>query len=375
MKKRKYLDFKNYENGNIVCFAKDRTDKLQLRLSYFAWSVILNDMRTYGLKRNGILNLIFYNMCADYSESYDVFAYAALGRKNEALKVYIKEDSPKFNKELQDYLSDINDRINDLMSADSYRVNIVLSKDNCRYLAQECFEATVYGEYRLNIFFRAVIERYASLAHFEREKIINAEKVNLIRTAINENNILEITTGKETRSKEETFYAKPYKIMADPLTTFSYLVGLGCKVNDPNRNWKVASFRIARTGEIRKTSKDGSLTQIEINEIEDKVKERSIQYLLADVVEIKVLLTVHGMNTYNTVLQSRPVLSEMPEKLDDGRYLLKFLCSTKQAYDYFFGFGTRAEIIAPEELRNQFANEYQSAANLYPENMGVTPKI
>ena len=368
MAKKRYLDFKNITVGTEKHFAEINDEhKLQLRLSYFAWSVIEDDRQIYEKKRNSILNLIFYNMCNFFGDD-NIFAYKTLKSQKEKLEKYMQKDTFELNKYLHELLDELNYKVAELVSAKGTRVSVALNKKNYDYLTKECSEAMVYGEFATGVFFRCVLERYALLPHIEREKIINSEKTKTIRSAISQNHILRIVTGKGTRSKEELFYAKPYKMMTDPLTTFSYLVCLSCKADDSQQNWKPASFRISRARNIEETETESCLETQDIKEIENKIKERSVSYLLSDITDIKVLLTANGMNMYNSVLQSRPLFTEKPLKDNSGRYLLKLNCSAKQARDYFFGFGKEAEIIAPEALRQQFITGYKSASDLYSEN-------
>lgn len=42
-----------------------------------------------------------------------------------------------------------------------------------------------------------------------------------------------------------------------------------------------------------------------------------------------------------------------------------FDCSLRQAFNYFFSFGADAEILSPDELRNEFIENYSSALTIY----------
>lgn len=63
----------------------------------------------------------------------------------------------------------------------------------------------------------------------------------------------------------------------------------------------------------------------------------------------------------------RSKLSSRPEKIEalstDDVYV--FDCSLRQAFNYFFSFGADAEILSPDELRNEFIENYSSALTIY----------
>ena len=76
---------------------------------------------------------------------------------------------------------------------------------------------------------------------------------------------------------------------------------------------------------------------------------------------ITVKLNKVGKKIYKTKLFSRP------ERIDtiqnDDIYV--FNCTQKQAFNYFFSFGSNVEIISPSELKEEFIKKYSEALAQY----------
>ena len=360
------ISFANLTQENSFESINDER-KMRLSLSAFCISVIESDKLTYGYKNNSsFCNAVFTNMCRyyEYSEEEDcVFAFGTY-RKAKSKLLEITKDIKIINNELKNLENSLSAKINRLINSDAKEsIMIVLSGENSDYLANESKEANAYGKYGSAKFFKCVIESYARKTFIERERIMTYQTVETMKNAIELGNVLKIYTGKNSRQQQDVFYVKPYKIYENPLTTFTYLVGLSSKVGE--ENFIPASFRISRIDKIVQTKKKSFLSKEKEKEIEKTIKERGVMYLLSEAKPVEVLLTKNGINMYNVVLSSRPTADGSPESLPDGRIKLNFFCTLKQITDYFFAFGKEVEIASPVELREVFKERYKNALELY----------
>ena len=103
--------------------------------------------------------------------------------------------------------------------------------------------------------------------------------------------------------------------------------------------------------------------------VEKQIKKRRCKgktncppaYLVGKPEHIKVKLTKNGKRAYQARFYSRP---EKIESLStDDVYV--FDCTQLQIYNYFFSFGSDAEIISPVELREKFKRTLREALKIY----------
>ena len=90
-----------------------------------------------------------------------------------------------------------------------------------------------------------------------------------------------------------------------------------------------------------------------------------ILYLPAIPQNVRVRLTEDGKQYLTTRTQYRPASWETDEK---DNSVICFKATWLQTFLYFFKFGAEAEILAPQQYRDNFAKEYQRAYQLYQNN-------
>ena len=236
------------------------------------------------------------------------------------------------------------------------------SKSNIEYLLDDCNEKKYYS--RPGHYIRSVIEEYCSLPFIERERIYKQELYNKIENACLRKQVLKIkvTLGdKQLSDQEQLFYVYPYRILSDPLHTRSYLVCYSRKAGQNDSDKIIASFSMARLNHLTVLEQTFYLNKKEISHIEKQITKYSAAYLIGKPEQITVKLTDEGKRIYRSKLSSRP---EKIEALStDDVYV--FDCSLRQAFNYFFSFGADAEILSPDELRNEFIENYSSALTIY----------
>ena len=335
--------------------------KLRVTLSDLACSVIESDKLAFSYKSSAaILNGIFekmYRCCCIYEETDDdVFAYHAYMRQYAYLTELTKKEDV-LNKHLLKLQDSLSAYLNLLRGGEGKNHSLIVLSKNNRELLSACTEATVYGAYRAGLFFRCVIEAYARKPYLERERIMVSENVRLVLAAIQNRRILKLTSGNTI------FRVKPYRIMQNPLATYSYLVCLS-KTEAPDSEYKPASFRISRISGVAYLQQDAFISKEAEKQLNEAIRTRGVQYLLGEPTEIEVLLTPQGVSLYRTLITVRPPAAEQ-ELLPDGCVRMRFCCTLKQASDYFFAFGRDAEILSPLELRQSIAERYKQALNIY----------
>jgi predicted DNA-binding transcriptional regulator YafY len=118
---------------------------------------------------------------------------------------------------------------------------------------------------------------------------------------------------------------------------------------------------MARINAPTKLQKSFHLNAREEKDIKDQIKKYSPAYLVNKPERITVKLNYNGRQSYKNRLFSRPERIKEDSTIDT--YV--FDCTRQQIFDYFLPFGKNAEIISPEDLRNEFAKRLSDAAEIY----------
>ena len=118
-----------------------------------------------------------------------------------------------------------------------------------------------------------------------------------------------------------------------------------------------ASFRLCRITDVHEnTTKNGSLTALEKDQLKEKLQKNDAAYLLESREEVVVRLTQQGEKLLANKQFQRPAPFE---KEADGIY--RFKCSANQASNYFSSFGANAVILEPKRLRDRMRKMYEEA--------------
>lgn len=212
----------------------------------------------------------------------------------------------------------------------------------------------------LEHFLNCTIEDYASYDYFLRESIACKERIAIINSYISNKQWIDIYNKKETPNR-----IYPVKIMPDINRTHIYLAAISIR-NESEYvpvTFRVSSLdinRIRPVYDIQPCSKEN------ISILDEQIKERGIQFLSLPATDIKVRLDYYGVRTYNRTKNLRPTYTNITTE-NDGSYIYEFHCTEKQAEFYFMSFGSSAEILAPDSLRNVLKQNYQFAYQKYSE--------
>lgn len=226
---------------------------------------------------------------------------------------------------------------------------------------EEWKDAGGYYEGISGRFLKAVIEEYARKTQFEREGILLRDTIDELQSCIDAQQLIVITLNGPNHARHEV---RPYRICSDIANNYHYLIGVTRKAGTafPER---IASYRISRIDTIKRSrSRSGKITASQAREIDQKLHDNGVQFMLQDSETIRVRLTSQGKRMYDSQAHLRPAFSEQ-EKLPDGSWSYTFDCTQMQAEFYFFKFGAEAMIEQPIELRKKFANKYREAVDAY----------
>ena len=244
-----------------------------------------------------------------------------------------------------------------------------LDRDNYAFREQwlDSPDAQYYGG-RFSRYLRAVLQEYAAKTVYQREEVYFAEQLRLIQTSAANGELLRIRL-KDGRE----FEVRPYGALSDRQETYHYLVGIACSPND-RATERIACFRLYNLVVLKPSKKrSGHLTKEERDAIEDRIRAVGVQFLVQQQETICIRLTEDGRQNYGRQLHLRPAARERAE-VDDGLYRWEytFYCTEFQAKAYFLKFCGDAKVVAPQSLREQFADEYRSGLNAYqtPDTQG-----
>lgn len=350
--------------------------KQNINLSNYARTIIKEDLDTFapGQSFNGFLNEIIEKYC----EFADASIHTALERQRSQLQSALDEDSllaVTLNDTQIDHIVHLLDRhteaalTNNVTSynRDGASFSFHLNTGNYeRFFPEDGKippDIVYYGGY-YSRYFKAVVEEYCSLSRFQRESIYFRDYIETIQYAIEMEKKLRLEmTSPFSKNTKETWDVRAYAVMPDTFHLYHYLVGKSVQARGLRRDEKIASIRLSNIKKLsilnNKTSRSGALSAAEKKEIRQKIQKNSVSFLIGDEQEVIVRFNENGKKTYDNTLFMRPPLT----RVNNGIY--HFLCTPLQAKQYFIRFGADAEVLAPEELRREFAEMYREAARLY----------
>lgn len=264
-----------------------------------------------------------------------------------------------------------------LLTLKKQYVSSELKKSRKFYLKNEVKELLIHamknGEdkyyKRPGQYLTAIVEEYVHKPYLERERIFCADLIQEIDGCIRKKKSLHVTT-----SALKQYYMFPLRIETDPMSMYHYVIGYSVpKEALPDHaseeekekiflsNKKACAFRLSNISVVEDTPLNNcTLTKTDISELNKKVKQQGIQFLLSSPDRIRVKLSEEGVQQYNQNFHLRPQYTSIEEE-----NIYVFDCPADQIKFYFFKFGEKAEILDPPELKAYFQNEYQKAFMQY----------
>lgn len=229
------------------------------------------------------------------------------------------------------------------------------------------------GYYQAPInYIKAIIADYASHSQAEREAIYFHDLIDQIQAEIDsaKHHLLRVI-NIEAHGRRGKHLIKPYAIMRDAEGDYNYIVCISKSLNPAYKGkaeFKPVSYRLSRVEKITQAAPSagsGRITATEKKELERRLRESGVGFLVREACNIKVRLTSSGMERYSSLSHLRPYTKSIEDSPDGQGKILTIFCTQTQALIYFKPFGSEAEVISPEELRDQLNNFYQEASESY----------
>ena len=325
--------------------------RISLSLSQEAYSIIELDMEIFQTETNldGFINKIVKN----FKETSNASISLAKEREREKYIKWIKtvtgakeitaEDSACLDRLIEGYANDLKTKMNSFDKGIPLKPRIHNKiYDNLRMGKPDFQEDEFYP--REGRYIKAILEEYSTLPFLTRESIYFKDIIDDINAAISLGSVLKFEYTNRKQQVNHTT-VRPYKIASSSLLPFNYLLALPLNAKSTE---DIHPYRISRiTGKIEKY-------------IQDK---GGIQYLSSEDSEVTVALSEQGYKLFKSILHLRPKCIDKHPVGD--KWILMFNCAEEQIKNYFFQFGKNAEIMSPASLRQEFAEHYISAAEVY----------
>lgn len=201
-----------------------------------------------------------------------------------------------------------------------------------------------------------MLEEYAAKTVYQREAIYFDPQMRLIQAGAANGELLRIRLKKGT-----WFEVRPYGVLGDRQETYHYLVGLS-RPDGTREPEKPYNFRLSNIVKLDVSfRRSGRLTEKERTDIESSIRGKGVQFLAQQRETIRIRLTEEGRRDYGSQMHLRPP-AQTRTAVDDGAYRWEytFFCTEFQARAYFLKFCGDAKVVAPQSLRDTFAQEYRS---------------
>lgn len=334
-----------------------------LSLSDAAWAVLQDDRRDFGGGRSwaGILNYVF----AMYRDKADASISVAVERRRAQYEEkLVGVAAPAVRKAvLEALLADYTEELikkaakNGATPPDKESFKFRLDRDNYAFRERwlDSPDAQYYGGC-FSRYLRAVLEEYAAKTVYQREAIYFDPQMRLIQAGAANGELLRIRLKKGT-----WFEVRPYGVLGDRQETYHYLVGLS-RPDGTREPEKPYNFRLSNIVKLDVSfRRSGRLTEKERTDIESSIRGKGVQFLAQQRETIRIRLTEEGRRDYGSQMHLRPP-AQTRTAVDDGAYRWEytFFCTEFQARAYFLKFCGDAKVVAPQSLRDTFAQEYRS---------------
>ena len=222
------------------------------------------------------------------------------------------------------------------------------------------------------------VEKYLRMSLSEREKTFYHKLIDEFNDAAKLKRVILV---RRNNGKKKS-YLLPYRIITAEENGHQYLTGFAVQKNDTGGyNYKGLinipiysvlpfneTFFFEKVDEI-KPEKDLNFTKnscqsylMAVDNMKDRLNDDGVLYISAFTSKVKVRLTDTGLEYLYSRIQYRP-RNFKHDKNDN--HIIYFNGTWLQTFLYFFKFGAEAEIITPDDYRNRFREQYQSALDNY----------
>lgn len=344
----------------------DPNYKQHINIETETWECLENDMFVFTnmnskMSRNGFLNQIILNSCVlgKFSISFSIDSYSMLLdsmiRGDDLLSQASNEAISRFKEILiQNRIEDLK---KELFTKKGKQLQLKLHKKVKEILKRS--NDSEYYECDVGLYIRHIFKQYAKLSNIQREQLFFLDVYEKLVEAIRYSYVVAI----HLQNRSETFI--PYCIEPDNHKMYNYVAGyvVNSDISDSSHSgMKTTSYRLSNIVEVLcSTTRKYKLTNFEMNNIRDEIKQNEIQYLAGSLDRIVLQLTEEGIRKYKLIIHQRPRYTSV----DNSGQLFEFHSTHRQILNYFFKFGHDVAIVEPVELKNKFKELYEKALNKY----------
>lgn len=346
----------------MAFYGINEQNKQRVSISQEAYTTITHDVIDFNLKNiNSVVNAII-----SYREKNNITQDAILREYRENTANLLK--SAGIDPDKDDVLdklcnkkkNELRDNLQQYGKRQRGRVGVYVRINNSmrRWLEDpDNPEGWYYDDY-LEPYLNHILEDYATKDLFERELIITHDRILELNAYIKDEEWINLFWDKGT---DRVF---PYMILPDKMRTHAYLA---CYKLNPDESKFPISYRIsALPAEIKIAyGYNPDVTQAEKDALDDMIRERRVDFLAGEAVDIIVQMTEKGFRNYIRTSRLRPDIVTEEKATKKGWRAYIFHCTELQAEYYFSRLGGEVEILAPISLRKRFKELHQQAASLY----------
>ncbi len=314
--------------------------KYKVMLSYYTYSVLLNDIDAFRFAKNdgsSNKNRFINRLISNYYEVIN----SKISKLENNLLLLLKDNKNK--EDLVHEILKIKEKNEESDTKKDCELTFISTKESEGALLD-----IEYSEYSyiftLSGYLRKLFNEYAKLNQDERERIIFKEEIDLIKSAIKNNKqiFFKVINNKGTEIKYEV---SPLGIFNSKDRQFAYLIYYTSTTYNVINLYKLKDLRVSRSF---KDNLSPSLKE----KIEKDLDKNEPHFINSPIIKCKIKLTKKGQKSYTKIFINRP----KPILIEDDIYY--FEASINQLFQYFLRFGSDALVLDNEELSNRLRNFY-----------------
>jgi hypothetical protein len=343
------------------------TTKIYWTLSDNAYDVILLDMKDYQrqhfntekLTPTKMFNKVF--LCFYESAQSSVYRYTEEYKNQMNISTLRKA----FYELICDkYLKNKAPRRNFRPSQDTINV-LEQCNENAIYCINNKGGSSKKTDKETGVYFRAVLEEYALLPAYERERYLYKDIYTKAKAYHPNKKRVCVTRYDPENGKKITDNLYITHLVVDKNHNHYYVLGVG-EPTSKNDEYETYVFRLTTIIEIKENEplikKQEDYIEKGREEINEKLKKVDAPYLKDTYYDnIEVKFTANGLNLLRRVIHNRPDYTK-----DEKRsYVRIFHCTDREIQNYLHNFGEDAVVISPPELRDKLFEFYNNASKSY----------
>lgn len=328
-------------------------EKCIIYVSYSVYAILIHDMyvfECFGKKgevnQNRFLNVIIANFYLGRLEKREMM------KKQFDLKALPDTLSKNSKEKIIDECVRI---MNDVYYEDTnrfheYSFSFYPTKQT-EAIINQMFEDEINGKRDKSVFFRGILNEYASLPQYLRERVLKRYELHILYECIEEHREAVFKLGPVEK------HILPFIIMPSDSENFDYLLGHEVL---PNGEKAIFSIRICKIWTPVKGRKFKKFSKKEIDRFTD-ILHNGIEFATGKIIKAKVQFTDQGAKRFNYSYVGKPHF----KIIDSEKRIASIDCTLPNFIEYFRPFLKDAVVLDNEELRQKMEKLYREGADTY----------